>query len=168
VHFLLSQSWFGPTLITPPSSLDPLAQLTWLLLVAIISCTLMLLTSFVLEMIYVEMEIQHWCMFLGNKICVQILWLRKNHMQGVLLTRIVLCLIWNLLFWEISLELNFDSSSFFLFLFASLHCNTIKKKYMMNSSNDCCDVLFQVFLVLDLGWLIQNHHRKLVGFLLLF
>jgi hypothetical protein len=29
--------------------------------------------------------IQHWCMFLGNKICVRILRLRKDHMQGALL-----------------------------------------------------------------------------------
>jgi len=74
------------------------------------------------------MEIQHWCMFLGNKICVQILWLRKDHMQGVLLSGTALRLAWNLSSWEISLKLNFDSSSFFLFLFASLQCNTTKKK----------------------------------------
>jgi len=43
-----------------------------------------------------EMEIQHWCMFLENKICVQILLLKNDHMQGVLLTRIVLRLESNL------------------------------------------------------------------------
>jgi hypothetical protein len=52
----------------------------------------------VLEMFYMEMVIQYWCMFLGNKICVQILWLRKDHMQGVLLTGTALRLAWNLSF----------------------------------------------------------------------
>jgi len=42
-------------------------QLTLLLLVVIIPCTLMLLSSFILEMFYMEMEIEHWCMFLGTK-----------------------------------------------------------------------------------------------------
>jgi hypothetical protein len=53
--------------------------------VAVIPCTLMLQTSFILEMFYMEMEIQHWCMFLGNKMCVHILWLRKDHIQRALL-----------------------------------------------------------------------------------
>ncbi|KEH36868.1 hypothetical protein MTR_2g023410 [Medicago truncatula] len=38
---------------------------------------------------------QQWFMFLGNKICMQILWLRKNHMQDAMLTGIALRLIWN-------------------------------------------------------------------------
>jgi hypothetical protein len=49
-----------------------------------------------LQMVYMEMEIQHWCMFIGNKICVQILWLRKDHMQGALLIGTALRLAWNL------------------------------------------------------------------------
>jgi len=99
-------------------------QLPWLLLVVIIPCTLMLLTSFILEMIYMEMEIQHWCMFLENKICVQILLLKNDHMQGVLLTRIVLRLESNLSSWEISLKLNFIFSSFF---FLPRYIVTLKK-----------------------------------------
>jgi len=43
-----------------------------------------------------KMEIQHWCMFLGNKTCVQILWLRKDRMQGALLTGAALRPTWNL------------------------------------------------------------------------
>jgi hypothetical protein len=149
MHFLLSQSWFGPTLIAPLSSLDPPPEGTLKLNIDVsfleyfgclgaggvvrnhdgdwiadfshyeiggdvllaelrasqicldfcskkgyvnnicendcleavyliidgrdLPCTLMLLSSFILEMVCMEMEIQHWCMFIGSKICVQIL-----------------------------------------------------------------------------------------------
>jgi len=63
---------------------------------------------------------------LRNKTCVQILWLRNDHIQGALLTGYALRLTWNLSSSEITLELNFDSLSLF-FLFASLNCNTTKK-----------------------------------------
>jgi hypothetical protein len=36
-------------------------------MVVIIPYTLMLLSSFILEMLYMEMLIQHWCMFLGEQ-----------------------------------------------------------------------------------------------------
>jgi len=103
-------------------------QLTWLLMVVIIPCTLMLPTSFILEMLYMKMVIQHWCMFLGNKICVQILWLRKDHMQGALLAGTAIRLTWNLSFWEISLDLSFASPSF-SFFFLPRYFITLKKSY---------------------------------------
>jgi len=59
-------------------------RLSCLLLVVIIHRTLMPLTSFILEMFYIKMVILHWCMFLENKICVQILWLSRNHIQGAM------------------------------------------------------------------------------------
>jgi len=104
--------------------------LTSLLLVVIIPCTFMLPTFFILEMLYIGMEIQHWCMYLGNIICVAILWLRKDHIQGARLTGSVIRLAWYLSSWEISLKLNFVFYLFFLFLFTSLHCNTTKKKLL--------------------------------------